>query len=72
MTTDDEWAAIEQVVTRLCARFADVQPDAVAGLVRDIHADFDGRPIRGYIPVLVEHRAHDLLRGMSRDVAVSA
>ncbi len=70
MTTDDERAAIEQVVARLSARFGDVHPDAVESLVRDIHADFDGRPIRGYVPVLVERQAVDALRSMSSDVAV--
>jgi hypothetical protein len=63
-TTDTERAAIDGVTDRLAQRFVQVHPDAVAATVREVHAEFDGRPIRDYVPLLVEHRARDLLRRM--------
>jgi hypothetical protein len=38
-----------------------VPPGTVATVVRGIHARFDGRPLRDYVPLLVERRARSEL-----------
>lgn len=52
-----EWAAIEQLVDRLRNRYPSVPPEIVVTIVHRNHADFDGRPVRGFVPLLVERRA---------------
>jgi hypothetical protein len=55
--------ALHQVTDRLSAAFADrVSPAQVDETVSAIHHRFDGRPIREFVPVLVERMAKDELR----------
>jgi hypothetical protein len=52
-----EQTVIEQVVARLTSRYPAMSESAVAGVVRDVHSRFEGRPLRDYIPLLVERTA---------------
>ena len=52
-----EQTIIEQLVERLMARFPSVSPETVALVVQDNHARFEGRPLREYVPLLVERSA---------------
>ena len=52
-----ERIVIEQLVDRLKSSYPDVSPETVAMVVQDNHAEFDGRPVRDFIPLLVERRA---------------
>jgi hypothetical protein len=55
--------ALEQVTDRLSRSFADhFSPGQVNQAVSSIHHRFDGRPIREFVPVLVERIARDELR----------
>jgi hypothetical protein len=55
--------ALEQVTDRLSQSFADrCSPAQVGETVHSIHHRFDGRPIREFVPVLVERIARDELR----------
>ncbi|MCU1599242.1 MAG: hypothetical protein JWQ47_2981 [Glaciihabitans sp.] len=54
--------AIEKVVERLSERFPEVERGRIDEVVHDEHHEFDGRPIREYVPVLVEHGAKQRLR----------
>ena len=55
--------ALEQVTDRLTKSFADrYSPTQVVQAVDSIHHRFDGRPIRDFVPVLVERMVRDELR----------
>lgn len=52
-----EQTIIEQLVARLTHRYPTIAKATVESVVRDVHARFDGRPLRDYIPLLVERAA---------------
>lgn len=52
-----EQTVIDQLVMRLTQRYPAIAKATVEGLVRDLHAKFDGRPLRDFIPLLIERRA---------------
>ena len=52
-----EQAVIEQVVVRLTHRYPAIPQATVASVVLETHARFDGRPVRDFIPLLVERNA---------------
>ena len=52
-----EQTVIEQVVARLTSRYPAISESTVTGVVRDVHFRFEGRPLRDYIPLLVERTA---------------
>jgi hypothetical protein len=55
--------ALDQVTDRLSRSFGDrYSPSQVDRTVHAIHHRFDGRPIREFVPVLVERIAKDELR----------
>jgi hypothetical protein len=58
----------QQIIDQLAQRLADahtaVEPAQVAEVVREHYARFDGRPIRDYVPLLVERRAKADLVGL--------
>jgi hypothetical protein len=61
--TTRERHALDQVTDRLSRSFADrFSPTQVDLKVSTIHHRFDGRPIREFVPVLVERIARDELR----------
>lgn len=58
-----EQHALGQVTDRLAESFAGCfSPAQVGEKVSTIHQRFDGRPIREFVPVLVERIARDELR----------
>ncbi|GAB3010498.1 hypothetical protein MBOU_25840 [Mycobacterium bourgelatii] len=65
MNTCDSFAVIElreqtiiaQVADRLTRKFPAIPPDTVKAVVLHAHERFDGRPVREYIPLLVERYA---------------
>jgi hypothetical protein len=52
-----EQTVIEQLVARLTSRYPTISESTVAGVVRDVHSRFEGRPLRDYVPLLVERNA---------------
>lgn len=66
MTADPavrEQQAMHEVTDRLVESFADTRStDQVARTVTKIHHRFDDRPIRDFVPVLVERYARQELR----------
>jgi hypothetical protein len=65
MVESSEWTAIQQVVERLKATYPAVPADTVTTVVHHTHARFDGRPVRDFVPLLVE-------RGSRRELATLA
>lgn len=55
--SENERTVIEQLVNRLVSSYPDVAPETVATVVAHEHAEFDGRPVRDFIPLFVERRA---------------
>jgi hypothetical protein len=52
-----EKTIIEHLVARLKSRYPAMSESAVASVVHDVHARFDGRPLRDFVPLLVERTA---------------
>jgi hypothetical protein len=63
--TFDEAHALENVVIRLAGRYPEVTISTVEVLVESAHHSLSGKPIRTYVPMLVEHRAKNLLKQFS-------
>lgn len=67
MTPDEEQRALQNVVERVGERHPDVGRATIADLVRGRAAEFEGRPIRNFVPLLVEGGVlGDLRSGPSR------
>jgi hypothetical protein len=52
-----EQAALQQLIGRLVEQFPEVAEDEIVSAVHGRYADFDGSPVRDFIPVLVERSA---------------
>ena len=61
MVESTEWTAIQQVVDRLRQSYPSVPPDTVTTVVHQNHAQFDGRPVRDFVPLFVERGARQEL-----------
>ncbi|WP_422386418.1 three-helix bundle dimerization domain-containing protein [Cryobacterium breve] len=59
---DDELQAVDKIVDRLTERFPNLPRSSVERAVREEHETFSGRPIRDFVPVLVEHGVKERLR----------
>ena len=56
-----EQTVIDQLVGRLTSRYPAISQSTVERVVHDVHAKFDGRPLRDYVPLLVERSARSEL-----------
>jgi hypothetical protein len=61
MTQTEELRALDALADRLRGRFPDAPPESIKKVVDEVHQQFDGRPIRDFIPVLVEREVVDHL-----------
>ncbi len=52
-----EQQIIDGVADRLTRKYPSFSAKTVTAVVRDVHARFDGRPVREYVPLLVERLA---------------
>ena len=68
MDSPDEAKEIAAIIERLEKQFPDVPPPEVASVVHAAHSAFAGRPIRNYVPVLVEGDACQRLRSRSTEL----
>jgi len=60
-----EQTVIEQLVARLTSRYPSIAESTVSSVVRDVHARFDGRPLRDFVPLFVERHAQSELERLS-------
>ena len=58
----DEDKAVAEVVDRLAERFPSIPRSRIDEIVQSERQSLEGKPIRDYIPVLVEHGAKARLR----------
>jgi hypothetical protein len=56
-----EQTVIDQLVVRLTSRYPAISESTASMVVRDIHAKYDGRPLRDFIPLFVERNARNEL-----------
>jgi hypothetical protein len=56
-----EQTIIDQVSDRLTQKYPTIPADTLTAVVRGVHARFAGRPVREYVPLLVERFAADEL-----------
>ena len=52
-----EQTIIDQVADRLTGKYPTIPAETLTAIVRGVHARFDGRPVREYVPLLVERFA---------------
>jgi hypothetical protein len=50
-----------QVMARVGTRFPEAGPAEIRKVVEQVHHQYDGRPIREFVPVLVEREVTDTL-----------
>ena len=62
-----EQTVIDEVVVRLSSRYPAISKEIVESIVHDVHARFDGRPLRDYVPLLVERNAKSELERLRAD-----
>jgi hypothetical protein len=59
MTQTEEIRALDELAGRLRERFPEASPDGIRQLVDEVHHQYDGSPIRDFIPVLVEREVSE-------------
>lgn len=57
----DERQHIDLIAEKLIKQHTSLSADAVAQVVEDAYHRFDDQPIRDFVPLLVERRAHERL-----------
>jgi len=62
----NEAEAISRVVRRLQQQFPELPPAAIEQAVSGHYEQFDGRPVRDFVPILVERAAQSDLRSTAR------
>ena len=73
MTIDDrrqnaseEDLAVEHAAERLAERYPEVPRERIDELVEKHHEEFDGAPVRDFVPVLIEHDVKQELNAEER------
>ncbi|MGX9787518.1 three-helix bundle dimerization domain-containing protein [Mycobacterium sp. MMS18-G62] len=56
-----EQTVIEQLVARLTSRYPSISEATVSAVVREAHSRYDGKPLRDFVPLLVERNARSEL-----------
>ena len=59
-----EQTLVNEVISRLSLKFPMVPATTISSVVRDMHAKFDGRPLRDFIPLFVERNARAALTNL--------
>jgi hypothetical protein len=67
VTEDDEATTIDKLVVELGQRFPGVPRPVVERLVTERFREFEGAPVRDYIPVMVKRSARESLNSMIAD-----
>lgn len=62
----EEDIAVEHAAERLAERYPDVPRDRIDQLVEKHHEEFDGAPVRDFVPVLIEHDVKQELNAQER------
>ncbi|MFD9992106.1 three-helix bundle dimerization domain-containing protein [Bacillus cereus] len=57
MPSSDEIRRLEELPDRLAQRFPAISTWTITTIVHEVHHGFDGRPVREFVPLLVERVA---------------
>ena len=60
---ETETQALVVVAQRIRDQFPNLPPEAVDAAVARFHREYDGRPIREFVPLLVERQVREHLSG---------
>ena len=60
--TDEEDLAVEHAAERLAERYQEVPRQRIDELVERHYEQFDGAPVRDFVPVLIEHDVKQVLK----------
>jgi hypothetical protein len=52
-----EQTVIDQIVVRLTSRYPTISASTVQTVVHDVHARYQDRPLRDFVPLFVERNA---------------
>jgi hypothetical protein len=64
MTSEDhEQQQIDQIADKLADQHTEVPAEAVTEVVEEAYHQFDGQPIRDFVPLLAERKAQEELGG---------
>lgn len=61
ITAKDEAREVDRLAARLATLYSSIPAEQIGDLVASIHQQFDGAPIRAFVPVLVERAARNRL-----------
>jgi hypothetical protein len=61
----DEQALLVDVVGRLTGSYPMLAPEVIAQVVEELHATFNGAPVRDYVPLFVERKARSALEQLA-------
>ena len=62
----EEDIAVERAADRLADRYPQVPRERIDELVEKHHEEFDGAPVRDFVPVLIEHDVKQELNAEGR------
>lgn len=71
MDRPEELRALAHLSERLTQKFPQISPELIREMVTNAHRRFDGRPIRDFVPLLVEHDTVDELKAFVARLDVS-
>ena len=66
MNRSEENRAISEATERLIKAFPSLSPETVERAVADSRPEFDGNPIRDFVPLFVERAAKHRLQALTR------
>lgn len=65
-TADEEVRAVEEVIERLSEKYPDLDRDVIAATVAAEYESFAGKPVRDFVPVLVEKNTKKALKALRK------
>ncbi|MWB98713.1 hypothetical protein GB864_09160 [Agromyces sp. MMS17-SY077] len=66
LSDDGEARSVADVVERLATKYPEVDRAEVERIVRTEHHEFDGKPVRDFVPVLVEKAAKKQIKAIAK------
>jgi len=72
MRTDDEKRALNEVTKRIEQRYPGLERDVIVGIVDTHTREFEGRPIRDFVPLLVERGVVREIESMASNAQVAS
>ena len=61
-----EQRSVEEVVDRLTTKYPDIDRLEIGRIVAEEHQAFEGRPVRDFVPVLVEKSAKKRVKALEQ------